>query len=209
MKDRLLFFGAALIGITFLLVIALSWLQPAARSGTQTRRQMDGLPMQLQALESALTAAETLDAWKTSWSEDAEIVTAAATIYHGEDAAQPWSFQIYSKDRRKIATVVVRGQDVRMLQQQAALYQQQPLARTDWEIDSETVLADWWQIHGDVLWSKMDGGSLSLHLSTYSSTGTPTWRITALTSSSTPLAILEIRADTGERISQDHAGGQE
>ncbi len=207
MKDKLLFFGAALLGITVLLVIALNWQQPAARPAAGPQEVGNGLPAPLQRLASAQAAAQTLDAWAATWAEDAQIVTVAATLYQDSETPSPWSFQLYSKGRGKLASVVVRGQDVRLLQQQAALYPQQPLNRAEWQIDSGTVLAEWWQMHGQILWDKMKGGSLSLHLGTRS-TGAPTWRVTALTSASTPLAIWEIRADTGESVSQPPSGGQ-
>jgi hypothetical protein len=196
MKDRLLLLGLGLIGLAVLIVLGLSWLQPRPSTGVERR----SLPVPLAQLPEAQEAYATLQQWSPSWAEDAGMVNAglAVPIKSAHDGAG-WSFQVYSPGKKRLATVLIMGREVRELQQRSTPYRQQTLPADGWSISSAAVLRDWWQARGAQLWEEAPTGTLHLHLGRRRG-GAITWQVIVQDAEGQLLDFWEVDAQTGAVI---------
>lgn len=155
---------------------------------------------------SARQAYEVLQTWAAGWAPDTAPVAATASLQKGLDS-DGWTFQVYSAATQRLAVVLVRGQEVTVVREQAALFTPQTIQLTLWQVDSTAIFNRWWEESGQALWRLPETGNLYLNLKARED-GQVTWRINVLNARGDLLTFTEIRADTGEPVTTYGQGGQ-
>lgn len=155
---------------------------------------------------SARQAYEMLQTWAAGWAPDAAPVAATASVQKGLDS-DGWTFQVYSAAHQRLAVVLIRGQEVTVVREQAALFTPQTIPLTLWQVDSTTIFNRWWEESGQALWRLPETENLYLNLKARED-GQVTWRINVLNARGDLLTFAEIRADTGEPVAAYGQGGQ-
>jgi hypothetical protein len=114
-----------------------------------------------------------------------------------------------------LAIAVVRGNEVLVLREQAALYKQQALDLAGWEVDSDVLVSHWWgEMGGQTVWTMPQARTLSLRLGRLgrarqaSMEASPpiSWQLSVISDQGDLMAFWEARADTGETIVLQHTG---
>ena len=146
--------------------------------------------------------------WAESWAEDATLVNVSASMVKEENQGGLWSFLVYSAKQGKLAVIAVRGAELIILREQAALYPQNSIDLGRWKLDSNEIISQWWQERGQTIWSAPTAQSLHVRLGV-GRTGIPCWQITVLDTEGDLLAFWEAQADTGERVSDRVQGEQQ
>jgi hypothetical protein len=159
--------------------------------------------------QSARQAHAALRTWATNWAADAGIVAVSASLSASTvDVAKEsgWTFQVYSPQRRRLAIAVVRGNEVLVLREQAALYKQRTLDLESWEVDSDVLLSHWWnELDGQAVWAVPRARTLSLRLGHKGQPDTESshlvaWQLSVISDQGDLMAFWEARADTGETM---------
>lgn len=194
MKSKLWFVGVSLIAMALLLVIAVNLLSTPTTSmtrpgfGVQNNKPNPGG-------NTARTAYQAAQTWAQTWAADAELVALSTTVEH-VNTTSGWTLQLYSPAQRRIAVVLVTGESVQLLQEQAALYAQAPLPLAEWLQDSDVIFERWWQERGRQLWAQPEPHTLLLHLG--EGDAGLTWQIIVLNRQGDLVEYREIAATTGD-----------
>jgi len=198
MKSKLWGLGVSLIVTALLVVIAVNLFSPSAMPGA---RPAGGLttsdspnPGAGYTARAAYQAAQT---WAQNWAADAELVAISTTVERSK-ALNGWTLQLYSPSQRRIAIILVTGENVQLLQEQLAPYTQSPITQAAWVQDSDVIFKHWWQERGRTLWSRPESQTLLLHLGQGETA--LTWRIVVLDQQGELLEHWEVTATTGEPL---------
>lgn len=148
---------------------------------------------------SAKKAHRLLQRWAGDWAGDAQCVTTSISLVKDEERNAPWSFLVYSRERKRIAVVTVMGSELNVLREQPAVYPQIGIDAQSWTLDSDAILERWWHRGGSEAWTQPDAKSLHVRLST--ERDTVIWRISVLDPRGEPMGFWEMRADSGEPFS--------
>lgn len=137
--------------------------------------------------------------WMESWAEDSEVVAMSLSMRKGGAERAPWSFLVYSGQKKRVAVVAVVESELMILRERHTAYPQAAIDPELWVLDSATILDRWWQHGGDAIWDKTTARSLHLRLSMEADR--LIWRISVLDSEGKPIGFWRIRADSGEILS--------
>jgi len=199
MRKRIWIVGLIMI----VLALAVAFVLGATRPRGTTI--LAGVPQPGGSL-SARQAYEVLQTWAAGWAPDTAPVAATASLQKGLDS-DGWTFQVYSAATQRLAVVLVRGQEVTVVREQAALFTPQTIQLTLWQVDSTAIFNRWWEESGQALWRLPETENLYLTLKAREN-GQVTWRINVLNARGDLLTFAEIRADTGEPVTTYGQGGQ-
>ncbi len=208
MRSKLWLVGLGMILVAVLIALGVAMFQSYAPIG---RANSPSLPPTVGG-QSAQRAYAALQTWTSDWAPDAEVVAVSASLSSSAvDVAKEsgWTFQVYSPKSRRLAIAVVRGNEVLVLREQAALYRQQTLDLAGWEVDSDVLVSHWWrEMGGHAVWTMSQARTLSLRLGrpgrtrqTSMDTSPPIlWQLSVISDQGDLMAFWEARADTGETI---------
>ncbi|MBN1487675.1 MAG: hypothetical protein JW981_08540 [Anaerolineae bacterium] len=153
---------------------------------------------------SARQAYETLQNWSAEWASDAGITSASTAILRNGQGSG-WTFQVYSPGRKHLATVLINGNEVVVLKDQRIPRTQKRIDTTAWQIDSNRIIANWWNARGQTLWNSEEAHSLYLYLE-HNQQNDLTWQLILLNKEGDLMDSWDAHADTGEPIQR---GGTE
>ncbi len=194
-KKFLLVLGLGLIvtalGVALLLIIT------PARHESETLSAAP--PPQIGGGNSAQEAYHDLQPWAANWATESGLISLSASLQKEGLTEGGWAFQLYTPAKKKIAVVTVTAGEVRLLKEQPALYQQQPIAPTAWSLDSSTLFTQWWEERGAVIWSQPQAQSLYFRLGAQKE-GPVTWTISVLGTEGEVLDFWEVNAATGKAL---------
>lgn len=198
MKSKLWGLGVSLIVTALLVVIAVNLFSPSAMPGARPAggptTSDSPNPGAGYTARAAYQAAQT---WAQNWAADAELVAISTTVERSK-ALNGWTLQLYSPSQRRIAILLVTGENAQLLQEQLAPYTQSPITQAAWVQDSDVIFKHWWQERGRTLWSRPESQTLLLHLGQGETA--LTWRIVVLDQQGELLEHWEVTATTGEPL---------
>lgn len=202
-RQKRLYAVVILLAVVTLGLLLLVWQAGMSSSGGAASAQS---PPHLS--QSAGEAWAVLQAWLPEhWAADGQAVACTITLAKSASMDSEWTFQVYSPQKNHLLIVVVRGQDVQVLRDVAALYRQAVLPDTAWRRDSQEVLTTWWRAGGAAAWNAATTSSVVMHLGLREA-GVPSWQLTRMTEDLATLEYWEIRADTGALLEHSSTGGQ-
>jgi hypothetical protein len=194
---KLFILGLGLLVAALMIAIAAGVLSPTREQPTTPRRSQQGAGLpEVGGQQTAHQAYEKLTAWAAKNGLPPDIVSVSGVVQRGQPS-ETWTFQVYHQQRLSI--VLVRGDEVRKMREQAALYKQQPLNVAAWSVDSDAVLSTWWERSGLAAWSQNTAQSLYVHLGR-NATDALVWTITVLDSESNTLDIFQMDATNGNVV---------
>jgi len=204
MERRKWFYGLLiLLSVVMIGLFLLVWQAGISRYGSAGASQS---PPQLS--QSAADAATVLQTWlPDNWAADGVIVACTLTLVKRAPTENNWTFQVYSAQKNRLLVAVVRDQDVQVLRDVAALYQQSGLPAEAWKWESKDILAVWWRSGGATAWNDAAASTVVLHLRMRED-GIPSWQLTLEKAHASVLEYWEIRADTGMLLEHSSTGGR-
>ncbi len=192
--------GTILLGIATALVISFNAAQRPPTVVAGTFPQAGGG-------RTARQAYTALQPWAKQWADDTQVVALSTSLFKSEGSNLGWSCQVYSRQQHKIAVVLIQGDQVWVLREQPALYQQHPIEPSAWKIDSNELLSRWWEQRGHNIWPRPGEKSMYLHLGV-TKRGDLTWQLNILNANGDLIDSWSVRADTGEILSHGTLGGE-
>ncbi len=202
MRGKLWLLGLATILVAIVTVLLLGMLQEST-----TATPMPAAPLPKPGGEmTARQAYQALQSWLETWSDDAQLVSVAATYLKPEGQGQGWSFQVYSPSRRKLAVVFVAPDRVWVVREQQALYAQTAISLDEWTLDSNEFLSQWWQQQGHLSWKNSRAHSMHLRLNPVD--GELLWMVTVLSEDVQLVEAWQMNATTGEVVNSEVGGEQ-
>lgn len=197
MRKRIWLIGLLLLLLALATALILGALQPRGTTIITDISQPGGAA-------SAHQAYKVLQVWAAGWAPDTALVAATATLQKGLES-DGWTFQVYSAQAQRLAVVLVRGQEVTVVREQAALFTPRTLDVAAWPLDSPAIFGRWWEESGRALWRLPEAQLLTLHLKARED-GLVSWRINVLNARGDLLTFAELRADTGEPVLNGQGG---
>lgn len=151
--------------------------------------------------QSAHQAYEVAVEWANAWQADAGLVSCIGTQTRGAETSQGWTMQLYSAEASRIALVRVSGNQVSVLRETAALYPQTSLDREIWQVDSKSLLREWWRSGGADVWHRPGTDNLNLKLGR-NADDILTWQVTVTNKNGSALDFWEFDATEGELMTR-------
>jgi len=199
MKNKIWLLGLAMILLAIVAALALGL---AKQSNGPVN---PGKPPALGGTQTAQQAYAALQRWASKWANDTRTIAVSGSLSR-DGLGSGWTFQVYSPKTKKLAIVMVKEDEVTVVREQRALYPQQTMSIDAWKLDSEALLAHWWQERGYVTWANPDAHTVYLNLSAREQ-GLLSWKLSVINPEGDLLEFWEARADTGETIQVYKPGG--
>jgi hypothetical protein len=196
MGRKALFLGLGLMGLAVLVALALAYLG-SFPSGGASRRTSSSPPPRLGG-QSAQEAYVVARSWAEERYPDSGVVSVSASL-HGGDSPAGWTFQFYSPAKKRVSVILVEGPEVEVLQEVGARYPQETLPPDAWQVDSNDLLAEWWEGNGRNIWTSAPDHNLYAQLSSRKD-GSLTWKLSVINSAGQLVDVWEVNATSGERI---------
>ena len=204
MKHRLLLLGVSLLSTAILIAVGIGWLRGQTPRVSAVDPAVEGLPVPLNRMPSALSAYGALQSWAVKWAEDYKLVSANLELQVGSGQVSGWSFILYSPKKGKLVSVLVAPAEIRVLREQSALYPPRVVETSAWTYDAPSVLASWWAARGKAHWQEMEADKLLLTLR-QTKEGYGLWKLVCLNAEGEVLDAWYVRADNGEVIDSPSA----
>ncbi|HNT76211.1 MAG TPA: hypothetical protein PKH77_14440 [Anaerolineae bacterium] len=190
-----------LLALGTALVLIFIQSQAASPMTTQALPQVGGAQTARQAY------ALLLQQWAPGWAADTQLVSVSASLLKAEGQSLGWSFQVYSPSRQKLAVVLVSPDRVWVLREKSIPYSQRTITDSAWRLDSEALLAQWWERSGVMLWSQPQVDSLYVHLRSEKD-GALVWQISMLDKNGDLIGYWGMSAADGAVLYEDIPGGR-